>query len=89
MMSSSRPLKHGVGQALFGESVLEADRPGLLSDEHSTVDGTLIETAASLMSFKPRDDDPPRKTRRWTLIGNDLTMPHIRALRTRSPGCMT
>ena len=57
-----RLLKHGVGQALFGEVVLEADRQGLLSDEHFTVDGTLIEAAASLKSFKPKDGDPPRTT---------------------------
>ena len=57
-----RLLKHGVGQALFGEVVLEADRQGLLSDEHFTVDGTLIEAAASLKSFKPKDGDPPRAT---------------------------
>ena len=57
-----RLLKHGVGQALFGEVVLEADRQGLLSDEHFTVDGTLIEAAASLKSFNPRDGDPPRTT---------------------------
>ena len=49
-----------VGQALL--AVLEADRQGLLSDEHFTVDGTLIEAAASLKSFKPRDGDPPRTT---------------------------
>ena len=46
-----RLLRHGVGQALFGEVVLEADRQGLLSDEHFTADGTLIEAAASLKSF--------------------------------------
>ena len=57
-----RLLRHGVGQALFGEVVLEAERQGLLSDEHFTVDGTLIEAAASLKSFKPRDGDPPRTT---------------------------
>ena len=57
-----RLLKHGVGQALFGEVVLEAERQGLLSDERFTVDGTLIEAAASLKSFKPRDVDPPRTT---------------------------
>ena len=57
-----RLLRHGVGQALFGEVVLEADRQGLLSDEHFTVDGTLIEAAASLNSFKPKDGDPPRTT---------------------------
>ena len=57
-----RLLKHRVGQALFDEVVLEADRRGLLSDEHFTVDGTLIEAAASLKSFKPKDGDPPKTT---------------------------
>ena len=57
-----RLLRHGVGQALFGEVVLEADRQGLLSDEHFTVDGTLIEAAASLKSFKSKEGDPPRTT---------------------------
>ncbi len=57
-----RLLKHGVGQALFGEVVLEAERQGRLSDDRFTVDGTLIEAAASLKSFKPRDGDPPRTT---------------------------
>jgi hypothetical protein len=34
----------------------------LLSDEHFTVDGTLIEAAASFKSFKPKDGDPPPAT---------------------------
>ena len=57
-----RLLKHRVGQALFDEVVLEADRRGLLSDEHFTVDGTLIEAAASLKSFKPTNGDRPKTT---------------------------
>ena len=40
---------------MFDEVGLEADRQGLLSDEHFTVDGTLIEAAASLKSFRPKD----------------------------------
>jgi transposase len=54
-----RLLKHRVGQQLFDEVVLAADRRGLLSDEHFTVDGTLIEAAASLKSFRRRDGAPP------------------------------
>lgn len=54
-----RLLEHQVGQQLFDEVVLAADRHGLLSDEHFTVDGTLIEAAASLKSFKPRDGASP------------------------------
>ena len=57
-----RLLQHRVGQTLFDEVVLEADRQGLLSDEHFTVDGTLIEAAASLKSFKPKEGDSPKTT---------------------------
>ncbi len=35
----------------------EADRRGLMSDEHFSVDGTLTEAAASIKSFRCRDDD--------------------------------
>jgi transposase len=54
-----RLLRHQVGRALFDQVVRAADEQGLLSDEHFTVDGTLIEAAASLKSFKPRAGDPP------------------------------
>ena len=57
-----RLLKHEVGQQLFDEVVGRAHARGLLSDEHFTVDGTLIEAAASLKSFKPKDGDPPTIT---------------------------
>ena len=40
-----RMSEHKIGQALFDEVVWEADRQGLLSDEHFSVDGTLIEAA--------------------------------------------
>ncbi len=57
-----RLLDHDVGCALFDLVVGEAHERGLLSDEHFTVDGTLIEATASLKSFKPRDGDPPSTT---------------------------
>ena len=59
-----RLLRHGVGQALFGEVVLEADRQGLLSDEHFTVDGTLIEAAASLKALQIQGGRPAPDNRR-------------------------
>ena len=55
----ARLLKHEVGRALFDAVVRAADEHKLLSDEHFTVDGSLIEAAASLKSFKPRDGGPP------------------------------
>ncbi len=52
-------LEHRVGQQFFDEVVLAADARGLLSDEHFTIDGTLIEAAASLKSFKRKDGGGP------------------------------
>jgi transposase len=54
-----RLLRHQVGQQLFDQVVAAADDGGLLSDEHFTVDGTLIAAAASLKSFKRTDGGPP------------------------------
>ena len=62
-----RLLEHRIGQALFDEVAVEADRQGLLSAEHFSVDGTLIEAAASIKSFRRRDEgqqppDGPRQS---------------------------
>jgi hypothetical protein len=58
-----RLLKHDVAQQFFDEVVRQAAGLGVLSDDHFTVDGTLIEAAASLKSFRPKDkppmDEPP------------------------------
>ena len=50
-------LRYKVGRKLFEEVACEADRRGLMSDEHFSVDGTLIEAAASIKSFRQHDDD--------------------------------
>jgi transposase len=55
-------LLHGDVAAAFFEAVLiHAETARLLSHEHFTVDGTLLEAWASHKSFKPRDTppDPP------------------------------
>ena len=52
-----RLLAHQAGQQVFAEVVAVSQERGLLSDEHFTVDGTLIEAAASLKSFKPREGE--------------------------------
>ena len=56
-----RLLEHRIGQSLFDQVVVEADRQKLLSDEHFSVDGTLIEAAVSIKSFRRRDEEqqPP------------------------------
>jgi transposase len=57
-----RLLEHDVAREFFARIVEQARAVGLMSDEHFTVDGTLIEAWASLKSFKPKDgsgDKPP------------------------------
>lgn len=54
-----RLLKHEVCQRFFDAVVGYAREEGLLSDEHFSVDGTLIEAWASTKSFRPRDEGVP------------------------------
>ena len=62
----SRLLAHEVTGRFFGAVVSEARRQRLLSEEHFSVDGTLLEAWASLKSIRPRDEerDPPAGGRR-------------------------
>jgi len=57
--NSERLLQHAVAQRFFDAVVGYARRAGLLSDEHFTVDGTLLEAWASLKSVKPKTGSPP------------------------------
>jgi transposase len=67
-----RLLRHHVSREFFDAVVLQADQLHLLSDEHFSVDSTLIEAAASLKSFRRTDEPPPpqrpdggRPSNRW------------------------
>jgi transposase len=51
-----RLLDHDVAGKFFAEVVEQARAKGLMSDEHFTVDGTLVEAWASLKSFRPKDE---------------------------------
>jgi len=51
-----------VSQQLLTAVVAEAGRHNLLSEEHFTVDGTLIEAWASRKSFVPKDEPPTKGT---------------------------
>jgi transposase len=50
-----RLLAHEVVEAFFAEVMALADEKGLLSKEHFSVDGTLIQAWASQKSFRPKD----------------------------------
>jgi transposase len=56
-----RLLEADVAKEFFRLVVAEATKLGLMSDEHFTVDGTLLEACASLKSFKKVDsgEEPP------------------------------
>lgn len=54
-----RLIEHDVATAFFQTVRCQAERAGLLSNEHFTVDGTLIEAWASMKSFRPKDEEPP------------------------------
>jgi transposase len=53
-----RLLKHDVATKFFDAVVRMARQKHLLSDEHFTVDGTLVEAWASMKSFRPKGEPP-------------------------------
>ena len=54
-----RLLDGDIAAAFFDAILIHADRERLLSNEHFTVDGTLLEAWASHKSFRRRDEEPP------------------------------
>jgi len=88
-----RLLAGDIAQAFFDRALAQARQRGLLSDEHFTVDGTLIEAWASLKSFKRKDarveppDDPGNPTvdfhgeRRSNVTHGSTTDPDARLAR--------
>jgi transposase len=61
--NKARLLEHQVARLFFGAVLAEAGRRQLLSDEHFTVDGTLLEAWASLKSFRSKDGSGEPATR--------------------------
>src|SRR4029077_17094424 len=53
-----RLLEADVAQEILAQVVAQAGAKGLTSDEHFTVDGTLLEAWASLKSFQPKQGKP-------------------------------
>lgn len=94
-----RLLEGDIAQAFLAEARQLADRQGLLSHEHFTVDGTLLEAWASQKSFQPKaapehrpptDDDPGnpsvnfRGERRSNATHRSVTDPDARLTRKSS-----
>jgi transposase len=90
-----RLMEEEVSHRFLQETVRIAREEGLLSQEHFTVDGTLIEAWASLKSFKPKkgshsrpeDDDPGNPTinfhgeKRGNVTHQSTTDPEARLMR--------
>lgn len=63
--NQERLLRHDAAAQFFATVVAQARAAGLISDEHFTADGTLIEAWASLKSFRPKADDDKRDNNGW------------------------
>lgn len=59
--NQERLIKADIGRRFLEEITKQAARKGLLSNEHFSVDGTLLESLASIKSFRPKDDDDSDK----------------------------
>jgi transposase len=57
--NQERLIKSDVAQKFLAKIVEQARKEKLLSDEHFSVDGTLIEAWASIKSFQPKDGPKP------------------------------
>jgi transposase len=55
-----RLIEHEIGKEFFSGVIRKAKEQRLLSDEHFTVDGTLIESWASFKSLRRKDGTPPK-----------------------------
>lgn len=57
--NQERFMREGIANDVLAAVTLEARRRHLISEDHFTVDGTLLEAWASLKSVQPRDQEPP------------------------------
>ncbi len=51
-------MEHEVGRRFFDAVVRQAQGAELMSDDHFTMDGILIESWSSLKSFRPKKEKP-------------------------------
>ena len=64
-----RLIRHQAAERFLAAIVEQARKDRLLSSEHFSVDGTLIEAWASMKSFRPKDepkDGPPSDSNGWS-----------------------
>lgn len=61
-----RLIQHEATAKFFRKIVEQAEKLGLMSNEHFSVDGTLIEAWASMKSFRPKDDHDDYDSNGWS-----------------------
>jgi transposase len=61
-----RLIRHEVAEQFLAAIVLEAKKERLLSTDHFSVDGTLIEAWASMKSFRPKGEPPSGDSNGWS-----------------------
>ena len=61
-----RLIDNEIGQAFLASVVESASLRRIVSSDHFSVDGTLIEAWASMKSFKKKDDDGPSDSNGWS-----------------------
>lgn len=59
--NQDRLITADIGRRFLDEVTKQAAAKGLLSNDHFSVDGTLLESLASIKSFRPKDDDDSDK----------------------------
>ena len=85
-----RLLNGDIAAAFFDAILIHAESARLLSNEHFTVDGTLLEAWASQKSFRARDDDEPARAgaiRPWISMGTVGAMRRTARRRIPTRGC--
>src|ERR1017187_74783 len=90
-----RLLEGEIAEAFFEQVVEQARAQELLSDEHCTVDGTLVQAWAGQKSFRAKKGQGekrpvPRRTRgirRWIFTGKSAATKRTPPRRTRRRGC--
>jgi transposase len=87
----ARRLRGDIAQAFFEAVLAQAREQGLLSGQHFTVDGTLLEAWASQKSYQPKEVPPTEGTgSRGEILLRDThqcqTDPHARLYRKSAGG---
>jgi transposase len=71
--NQERLIKADIGRRFLEEVTKQAAKKGLLSNEHFSVDGTLLESLASIKSFRPKDDNDDSDTPAGDFKGEKLS----------------